>query len=73
MAPISDAAVASLTNWMLSEFDPDHIPENFKGYTAAEVGDLRKRPYILEASSVRAELLRAIAVSEQTDREEKTN
>jgi hypothetical protein len=60
MAPISDAQVASLTNWMLTTFDPEHIPARFKAYTAREVGRLRKSPYISEASAVRATLIRAI-------------
>ncbi|MDG2333980.1 MAG: cytochrome C [Myxococcota bacterium] len=43
-APLGDADLAALVNWMLAEFDPDHLPESFTPYEAAEVAALRTRP-----------------------------
>ena len=43
-APLSDADLAALVNWMLSEFDPGHLPESFTPYEPAEVAALRTRP-----------------------------
>ena len=50
-APISDAAVASLLNWMLPAFDQANLPRNFTPYTAAEVAVARAtRPGDIAAS-----------------------
>jgi cytochrome c553 len=57
-SPLSDADLAEVMNWMLWRFDREHIPADFKAFTAAEVGALRQRPLRLEASQVRADLLR---------------
>jgi len=73
MAPISDAQVASLTNWMLTTFDAEHIPTSFKAYTAREVGRLRKSPYISEASAVRAKLMKAIEDRETANNKKNSN
>ncbi len=60
MAPLSDESIASLTNWMLNEFDREDIPADFKGYTADEVRELRQEPYSSEAGTIRAGLLEKI-------------
>ncbi len=52
---LDDAAVAALLNWLLSYFDSAHLPPDFRPYTAAEVGTLRRRP-LVNASQVRASL-----------------
>lgn len=56
-APITDAELAELLNWVLWKFDPGHVSPGFKPYTAAEVGSLRLRPLRTEAAAVRASLL----------------
>ena len=56
-SPLTDADLAEVLNWMLWRFDPEHLPANFLTFSAAEVGDLRKRPLRLEASQMRSELL----------------
>jgi mono/diheme cytochrome c family protein len=56
-APLSDADLSEVMNWMLWRFDPEHVPANFQPFTAAEIGALRQRPLRLEASRLRADLL----------------
>jgi mono/diheme cytochrome c family protein len=56
-APLSDADLAELLNWMLWRFDAAHLPANFQPYTAAEVGVLRARPLRIEAAALRRRLL----------------
>lgn len=43
-APLDDAALAALLNWVLWRFDPEGIPADFRPYSAGEVGRLRRRP-----------------------------
>ena len=53
-APISDAAVAALLNWMLPAFDKANLPGDFTPYTAAEVEAARAtRPADLAAARAR--------------------
>jgi mono/diheme cytochrome c family protein len=58
-APLDDAALAAVVNWMLARFDPGHLPKDFAAYTAGEVGRLRQAP-LLDVETVRASLLQAI-------------
>jgi hypothetical protein len=55
-APLDDAAIAALLNWMLLRFSPDELPDPFVPYTAAEVARHRQEAPI-EALKVRARLL----------------
>jgi cytochrome c553 len=55
---LSDADLAEVMNWMLWRFDKEHLPADFQPYTAAEIGQLRTRPLRLEASQMRADLLK---------------
>jgi cytochrome c553 len=55
---LGDADLAELMNWILWRFDREHLPVNFQPFTAAELGRLRTRPLRLEASQMRADLLR---------------
>jgi cytochrome c553 len=55
---LSDADLAEVMNWMLWRFDKEHLPADFQPYTAAEIGQLRSRPLRLEASQIRADLLK---------------
>jgi len=45
-APLDDAALAAVLNWMLVHFDAAHVPAGFTPYTAEEVGQLRTRPLV---------------------------
>lgn len=56
-AVLSDAQLAELLNWTLYRFDPTNVPADFKPYTAAEIGALRRRPLRIEAAAVRASLV----------------
>jgi len=60
---LSNADLAQVLNWLLWRFDADDLPTNFQPFTAAEVGALRTRPLRLEASQMRAELLKKAADS----------
>lgn len=55
---LSDADLAEVMNWMLWRFDRQHLLADFQPYTAAEIGQLRSRPLRLEASQIRADLLK---------------
>jgi cytochrome c553 len=57
-SPLSNADLSEVMNWMLWRFDKEHLPANFQPYTAAEIGQLRAAPLRLEASQMRAELLK---------------
>ena len=56
-APLGDADLSALVNWMLAEFDPDHLPESFTPYAPAEVAALRTRPLGPEVVSERQRLM----------------
>jgi hypothetical protein len=55
---LSNADLSELMNWMLWRFDKEHLPANFQPFTAAEIGQLRSAPLRLEASQMRADLLK---------------
>jgi hypothetical protein len=57
-SPLSSADLSEVMNWMLWRFDKEHVPANFQPFTAAEIGQLRGAPLRLEASQMRAELLK---------------
>jgi hypothetical protein len=57
-APLSNADLSELMNWMLWRFDREHLPANYQPFTATEIGQLRSAPLRLEASQMRAELLK---------------
>jgi hypothetical protein len=58
-APLDDAALAAVLNWMLERFGPPQLPAKYEAYTAAEVGALRQKP-LTNVDRVRAELLRKV-------------
>jgi len=57
-APVDDAALAAIVNWMLERFGKDDLPPDFVPYTAAEVGTLRKTP-LTDVDTVRARIMAA--------------
>jgi len=56
-APLTDAEIADLMNWMLEKFDRTNIPGDFIPYKTAEVRELRKDVLFTTAQSVRESLL----------------
>lgn len=40
-APLSDARLADLLNWLLDEYSRDQLPRDFRAYTADEIAALR--------------------------------
>jgi hypothetical protein len=59
-APLDDAALAAVLNWMLAHFDTAHVPAGFTPYTAQEVGQLRVRP-LVDVEGTRKQLLERAA------------
>jgi mono/diheme cytochrome c family protein len=57
-SPLSNADLAEVVNWMLWRFDREHLPAQFAPYTADEMGRLRIAPLRMEASPMRAALLK---------------
>ena len=55
---LSDANLAEVMNWMLWRFDREHLPAKFQPYTADEMARLRTAPLRMEASQMRAALLK---------------
>jgi len=55
-APLDDAALAAVLNWLLERFDHAHVPEGFAPYTAEEIERLRKEP-LVDVEGTRARLL----------------
>ncbi len=57
-APLDDAALAAVLNWMLDRFDRAHVPAGFAPYGAEEVGRLRKQP-LVDVEAVRKRLVKS--------------
>jgi cytochrome c553 len=64
-SPLSDADLAEVMNWMLWRYDREHLPSDFRPFTAAEIGPLRSRPLRLEAAGMRRDLLSKAEASGQ--------
>jgi mono/diheme cytochrome c family protein len=58
-APLDDATLAAVMNWMLERFDKEHIPAGFVPYDVAEIARLRTTP-LTDVEAVRRRLLAAI-------------
>jgi mono/diheme cytochrome c family protein len=54
---LDDQRLANLVNWTLYTFDPQHMPADFRPYTARELGQLRQHPLRLERAAMRARLV----------------
>ena len=61
-APLDDATLAAVMNWMLDHFDRAHLPAGFVPYDAAEIGRLRVKP-LIDVEGVRRRLLDAIGAT----------
>jgi hypothetical protein len=58
-APLDDATLAAVMNWMLKRFDEAHLPADFVPYDAGEIGRLRGKP-LTDVETVRKRLLATI-------------
>ncbi len=63
-APLTDAEIATLLNWMLPRFSPDRTAADFEPYTAEEVGGYRGQP-LTDVEGVRRELVESIGRSRE--------
>ncbi|WP_417451411.1 c-type cytochrome [Kordiimonas sp.] len=66
-APLDDQSLANLLNWLLQEYDPENLSNDFQPYTAQEIGSLRGMPLIEEAPEIRAELITMLQGASSTD------
>jgi mono/diheme cytochrome c family protein len=55
-APLDDAELAALLNWMLEAFSPDEVPEDFAPFEPSEVARHRAER-VADAAALRRELL----------------
>lgn len=58
-APLDDAALAAVLDWVVRRFDPEHLPPEYRPYTAEEVGRLRRQP-LTDVTGERARLIAAM-------------
>lgn len=63
-APLDDATLAGVLNWMLERFDRAHVPPGFTPYAAEEIGRLRRKP-LTDVAGIRTRLLADV---ERTER-----
>lgn len=54
---LDDSRLANLLNWTLYTYDPVHMPADFRPYSSAEIGALRRHPLRLERAATRAALV----------------
>lgn len=55
---LSDERLAAVMNWMVNEFDPEHLPADFKAYDGEEVRHWRAR-ILRNPNQVRGPILEA--------------
>jgi hypothetical protein len=58
-APLSDADIALLLNWMAHNLSDVPTPASFLDFTAEEVGQARRHP-LADVSATRGQLARAL-------------
>jgi mono/diheme cytochrome c family protein len=56
-ADLDDARLAEVLNYTLYRFDAEHVPAEFKPYTAAEIANLRRTPLRIDRADARAQLV----------------
>ena len=56
LSTIPDDELAALVNWMLEQFSPGELPEDFLPYSAEEVAQYRQNP-LVEVDKVRKEII----------------
>ena len=55
-ANLSDARLAAVLNWVLTEFNADTLPADFEAYSAEEVGEARDK-VLVDPLKTREEIL----------------
>ena len=55
--PMSDKRLAAVLNWVITEFNKDSLPNNFKPYTIKEVREARHK-VLVDPLKKRAEILK---------------
>jgi len=63
-APLDDATLAAVLNWMLERFDKSHVPPDFVPYAPDEIGRLRTKP-LTDVEGLRRRLLVEIERAEK--------
>ena len=58
-APLDDAALANVLNWILREFGPADVAARYPAYSAEEVARLRRAP-LTNVATTRAALVKRI-------------
>ena len=61
-APLDDAALAEVLNWMIRRFGPEKVAHELRPYDAAEVARFRAEP-LVEVAAERERLLESIAAA----------
>ena len=61
-APVKDKDKAELMNWIVRTLDPEHLPDDFKPYTAEDIVWGQKNPLHTRAAQRRVELLEAMGL-----------
>lgn len=54
---LDDRRLADLVNWTLYTFDAEHLPIDFRPYSATEIAALRRKPLRLDRVAARARLV----------------
>ena len=58
-APLTDARLAAVLNWMIREFGPEDVARDFRPYEADEVARWRREP-LIDVEGTRAALVAAM-------------
>ena len=58
-APLADAEIAALLNWMAHNLSDVPVPDNFVEFTAVEVGSVRHQP-LAAVAATRARLVKTL-------------
>jgi hypothetical protein len=61
---LDDARLAELVNWTLQTFDAEHLPHDFRPYSAAEIAALRRTPLRLDRAAMRTRLVEGFSSTE---------
>ena len=61
-APLDDAALAAVLNWMIQRFGPEDVAQGLRPFDAAEVARFRSEP-LVEVEAERRRLLELIAAA----------
>ena len=66
-APLSDAELAEVLNWIILRFGPAEVAQSFERYTPEEVAGVRQPP-LVDVDAVRRDLLERIEAGDALER-----